>query len=400
LQRGDAEEEFEMSCGCPRSLLKILSLCSLLIIAALAPARADGERRFAPKATTPEELGRSYLTFILIPAMREALAKLPETQRPDVEGKLTLWSIQVYDAILDFESNSAVTSEQAVGYLKSNNASDAAISAFKSGMANANPENKDAYQQDIGEAVLDAVHVGDIERNGGRSVPRTGTPAVALASIRNWVGKNGGRAGSARVWELLGRQPIPFHREPYDSAREFLERGDFPFITSPYTAEAEKLGTLVPADEISPPDFPLESYSDRRLMKQIYEHDFNAHSGAIDPAYLQEFLLQLGRQDGGCPDLAIDDPVVWMKVQGLSLLHGSKTFMGIYRADLMEASQSRQEMNALGKSLGTALNNEILMVSRVYRGRDDANAMIMRYGCKSPEVSRFLKNLTDYIRMN
>jgi hypothetical protein len=36
----------------------------------------------------------------------------------------------------------------------------------------------------------------------------------------------------------------------------------------------------------------------------------------------------------------------------------------------------------------------------VYRGRDDANAMIMRYGCKSPEVSRFLKNLTDYIRMN
>jgi hypothetical protein len=74
--------------------------------------------------------------------------------------------------------------------------------------------------------------------------------------------------------------------------------------------------------------------------------------------------------------------------------------MGIYRADLMEASQSRQEMNALGKSLGTALNNEILMVSRVYRGRDDANAMIMRYGCKSPEVSRFLKNLTDYIRMN
>ena len=92
----------------------------------------------------------------------------------DMEAKLTLWSIQVYDAILDFESNSAVTPEQAIGYLKSNNASDAAISAFNGGMANANPENKEAYQQDIGEAVLDAVHVGDVERNGGRSVPRTG----------------------------------------------------------------------------------------------------------------------------------------------------------------------------------------------------------------------------------
>jgi len=388
-----------MSCGYPRSLPKILSLCVLLIVAALLPARADGERRFAPKATTPEELGRSYLTFVLIPAMREALAKLPESQRPDMEAKLTLWSIQVYDAILYFESNSAVIPEQAIGYLKSNNASDAAISAFNGGMANANPENKEAYQQDIGEAVLDAVHVGDVERNGGRSVPRTGTPAVALASIRNWVGKNGGRAGSARIWELLGRQPIPFHREPYDSAREFLKRGNLPFITSPYTAEAEKLSTSVPADEISPPDFPLESYSDRRLMKQIYEHDFNAHSGAIDPAYVQEFLLQLGRQDGGCPDLAID-PVAWMKVQGLAFVHGAQTFTGLYRPDMMEASQSRKDMNTLGVSLGTVVNNDILMVSRVFRGRADADAMIKRYGCKSPQVSRFLKNLADYVRMN
>ena len=65
-----------MRCGYSRSLPKILSLCILLILAAL-PARADGERRFAPKATTPEALGRPYLTFVLIPAMREALAKLP-----------------------------------------------------------------------------------------------------------------------------------------------------------------------------------------------------------------------------------------------------------------------------------------------------------------------------------
>jgi len=134
-------------------------------------------------------------------------------------------------------------------------------------------------------------------------------------------------------------------------------------------------------------------------MKQIYEHDFNAHSGAIDPAYVQEFLLQLGRQDGGCPDLAID-PVAWMKVQGLAFVHGAQTFTGLYRPDMMEASQSRKDMNTLGVSLETVVNNDILMVSRVFRGRADADAMIKRYGCKSPQVSRFLKNLADYVRMN
>ena len=197
------------------------------------------------------------------------MRELPETQRPDVEGKAhPLVYSRVYDAILDFKSNSAVTSEQAVGYLKSNNASDAAISAFKSGMANANPENKDAYQQDIGEAVLDAVHVGDIERNGGRSVPRTGTPAVALASIRNWVGKNGGRAGSARVWELLGRQPIPFHREPTISGSRVSQERRFPFsITSPYTAGGGEARYIGPRRRNLTPRLSLGVVSDRRLMK-------------------------------------------------------------------------------------------------------------------------------------
>jgi hypothetical protein len=89
-----------------------------------------------------------------------------------------------------------------------------------------------------------------------------------------------------------------------------------------------------------------------------------------------------------------------MKVQGLAVVHGAQTFTGLYRSDIMEASQSRKEMNSLGKSLGTAVNNEILMVSRVFRAQADADAMIKRYGCKSPEVRRFLQNLADYVRMN
>jgi hypothetical protein len=385
-----------------RSGMMILSLCVLLIAVALLgnATKADGERRFAPRATTPEELGRAYLTFVILPAMREAIEKLPEAQRPEATAKLTAWSIQLYDAIIDYESNSAVTPEQAIGYLKSGNPSERALAAFNAAVAKASPDNKEAYQQAIAEGLLDAFHVADVERNGGRQRPRIGNPAVALGGVRDWVAKNGGRGGSARIWQLLtDGQPIRFPREPYASAREFLRAGTFSFISSPYTEEAEKLSTALPADEISPPGFPLDAYSDRRLMKQIYEHDFNEHSGTVDPVYAQEFFAQFGRQDGGCPGLALN-PIAVTKVTALATAEVLRTDLNLDKPDLLEASRSRTDMAKPGVSFGTFLGTYSRQMALTFRAQSDAKAMVGQYGCDSPVVKRFLANLSDYVLMN
>jgi hypothetical protein len=385
-----------MSVRSSRSL--VLSACVLVIAAALLSnlARADGARRFAPQAKTPDDFARSYMTFILIPAMREAIDQLPEEQRPEATTQLSAWATQVYDAILDCEAHSSVSPAEAIGYLKANKASDEALAAFDKAMARADPSNKAAYEQEIAEAVLDAIYVDDLKR-GVRT--RTGTPEVALDSILNWRARQAGPGGLVKIEQLLGvGQPIKFPRQDYDTARYFLRKGTFSFVPSQYTAEAEKLSAALPADEISPPDFPLDGYSDRRLMKQIYEHDFNEHSGAIDPFYAYQIFTQFMREDG-CPDLALN-PLAVDKVADLAMFRTPKTVFNLDKPDLKEASQSRSDMTKMGVSPQTRLGTLGLQAARIFRGKADATRMIEQHGCNSPVVSRFLKNMSEWILIN
>jgi hypothetical protein len=151
----------------------------------------------------------------------------------------------------------------------------------------------------------------------------------------------------------------------------------------------------LPADEISPPDFPLDGYSDRRLMKQIYEHDFNEHSGAIDPFYAYQIFTQFMREDG-CPDLALN-PLAVEKVAGLAMFRTPNTVFNLDKPDLKEASQSRSDMTKMGVSPQTRLGTLGLQAARIFRGKADATRMIEQHGCNSPVVSRFLKNMSEWI---
>jgi hypothetical protein len=63
-------------------------------------------------------------------------------------------------------------------------------------MARADPSNKAAYQQEIAEAVLDAIYVDDLKKG---VQTRTGTPEVALDSILNWRARQAGPGGLGKI---------------------------------------------------------------------------------------------------------------------------------------------------------------------------------------------------------
>jgi hypothetical protein len=230
--------------------LRHLASVVLLVTAVSGNAQSAGlDNRIAPKASTPQQYADYYVLYVLTPSMREKLDNTSADDRPELAKKFNVWVGQVYDAIMDFENKSALTKEDAIAYLKSNNFNEGLIDVFNKSMTASSARNQEQLEQDIANAVLDAIAARN--HNDHRGNFENVLSSIEAAAHSTEIG---------RLNELFGREqdPLKFRHFPYLTVRWDFQLGRFAYASSKYTADLDPSTTEKPAPM---PHLRIDDYS-------------------------------------------------------------------------------------------------------------------------------------------